>query len=100
MACASSAKYRWEDEEESPKQRKHWIEEVLPLQPACTPLRVLPAGMSTFQLSNTFPTGQLVHSCCSSYEKLTEPYMSDTQKSIGEIFFQKLVEQIFQSMSV
>lgn len=71
MACASSAKYRWEHEEAKEKKRNHWLEQVLPCTAQCDSLKTMAADA-------------LVEQCCLAYEEIAEPLKDNAQQILEE----------------
>ncbi|XGW01413.1 hypothetical protein V3C99_013955 [Haemonchus contortus] len=81
MACASSAKFRWEDElhadaseqqEISHKRRSHWTEQVLVATEKCVAVR-----------NGSLDANAVLSRCCVYYDEISQPELTAVQKLIA-----------------
>ncbi|KHJ96812.1 hypothetical protein OESDEN_03224 [Oesophagostomum dentatum] len=81
MACASSAKYHWEDEEENntsnesndspkPGRRSHWTEQTLAATNECAAVR-----------NKSSDANAVLARCCANYEEFSQLELTPVQKS-------------------
>ncbi|KAJ1367027.1 hypothetical protein KIN20_027859 [Parelaphostrongylus tenuis] len=80
MACASSAKYHWEDEEmntttkqrhkEPRRRRSHWTEQVLAATKQCIAVR-----------NGSSSANSVLSRCCEYYERLFQHELTSTHKA-------------------
>ncbi|VDK62476.1 unnamed protein product [Cylicostephanus goldi] len=81
MACASSAKYHWEDEEkkdeheaesEGRRRRSHWTEEVLAATNQCIAVR-----------NGSLRANTVLSRCCANFEDFSQLELTRVQRSVA-----------------